>query len=561
MRKKLLCLAFAFILFLCQIVIWTAFFKPSAEESIEILNEGWEVIYNDTVYENIKLSALRRLIGHGTHRGDTLLLAKDLDALEGMDSPTIFFETRFSAWSLRFGGQEISTRYYDYFDKNRYIGCENHYITMPSSTGKVRLEIELKVNEDGAYSYYEAPVLGDYRNVIKYLVYRDFFVFMASVFLIIFGLMFFAITLGFRSTLPEIKMQTFSSLLFVTLGIWFLTQFRLLSLFVNTHGHETELEYISLYLAVPIIYMVIGSMQDYLHYKPFIVFASTSTVVALAPILIHALNLDHMNEYLGIYQFNALVLACFMISMLIRDIKTRKITNSQAIQLAGMIVLTISFVINVFFYYLEVVGVYEQILLSKVAVPVGALCMVFAALINYYIYISDSYARKKENASLAHLAYADGLTGLPNRSKFEQYLTDLDKSDKNYCILSIDLNGLKSVNDRSGHLIGDRYLLEFSKALRKSAPEDSFIARIGGDEFVMILTGNSLNKAEDVATKLSRELELYNAADKRIKRSAALGYAYRHEAAGADYHDVYLLADQRMYANKSAMKIRARHNA
>jgi diguanylate cyclase (GGDEF)-like protein len=250
-----------------------------------------------------------------------------------------------------------------------------------------------------------------------------------------------------------------------------------------------------------------------------------------------------------------------MISMLIRDIKTGKITNSQAIQLAGMIALTISFAINVFFYYLEVAGVYEQILLSKVAVPVGALCMVFAALINYYIYISDSYARKKENASLAHLAYADGLTGLPNRSKFEQYLTDLDKSDKNYCILSIDLNGLKSVNDRSGHLIGDRYLLEFSKALRKSAPEDGFIARIGGDEFVMILTGNSLNKAEDVATKLSRELELYNAADKRIKRSAALGYAYRHEAAGADYHDVYLLADQRMYANKSAMKTRARHNA
>lgn len=556
MRKNVLILSIAFILFLCQAVIWSTFFKPTDSEAVEVLSEGWEVRYNDTVYENIKLSDLRRLIGHGTHKGDTLILSKNLPPLTDMSSPTFLFETRFSAWKLRFGGQEIATRYYDYLDKNRFIGCENHFVTMPASTGEVHLEIELRINENGAYAYYEAPILGDYVYVIKYLVYKNLFVFLASVFLIIFGMMFFMITLGFKSSVPEIKMQTFSSLLFLTLGTWFLTQFKLLDLFINTHGHETELEYISLYLVVPIMYMVIGSMRDYLHYKPFIFFAFTSTLVALLPILFHALNLAHMNEFLGLYQFNALVLAIFMLSRLIDDVKNRRLTNSQIIQLSGMLVLTASFIVNVFFYYLEVAGIYEQILLSRLVVPLGAICMVFANLINYYIYISDSYARRKENDSLAHLAYADGLTGLPNRSKFEQYLTELGKTNNNYCVVSIDLNGLKSVNDRSGHLMGDRYLTEFSAALTKSAPEGSFIARIGGDEFVMVLTGENLNMADTVSDKLTMELVLLNAADKRIKRSAAFGYAFRHEAAGDDFYQVYLLADERMYQNKAAMKHR-----
>ena len=91
--------------------------------------------------------------------------------------------------------------------------------------------------------------------------------------------------------------------------------------------------------------------------------------------------------------------------------------------------------------------------------------MAFASLINYYIYISETYAKKKENESLAHLAYADGLTNIPNRSRYEKYLSDLNESGEDYCIISIDLNGLKTVNDNQGHLMGDKYLKEFSNAL------------------------------------------------------------------------------------------------
>jgi diguanylate cyclase (GGDEF)-like protein len=554
MRKKVFFLTFAFIVFIFQIVTWQFFFRPADSKKITVMNEGWDVTYNDTQFKDVKLSALRRLIGNGTHKGDVIILSRNIDPLYELTSPTLMFESRFSAWKLRFGGTEISNHYYDRIDKNRYIGRETNYVNVPRSTGTVLLEIELCVSEDGAYSFYEAPVIGNYRNVILYTVYKYLFIFLASTFLITFGMMFLAITIGFRSTLPEIRMQTFSSLLFIDLGIWFLTQFNLLSIFVNTHGHETELEYISLYLVVPLMYLVMGSMRDYLKDKIYITFASISTLVALAPVLLHIFNIGHINNYLILYQLNALVFIIFMITLLIRDHGKSNITSSQKIQIAGQGILGASFVFNVFFYYLEVAGIYEQIMISKVIVPLGALTMVFATLINYYIYISESYARKKENASLAYLAYADGLTGLANRSKYEKYLKELDQEDNDYCIVSIDLNDLKKVNDKSGHLMGDKYLSEFADTLKKCAGKNDMIARIGGDEFVLILTGTRIKLGDSIMQEVATELEKLNAADRSYHRSAAYGYAFRLELTGSKFNQIYLLADERMYKMKTQMK-------
>ena len=554
MRKKVFFLTLAFILFLMQIITWQYFFRPEDSKKITVMNEGWDVTYNDTQFKDVKLSELRRLIGNGTYKGDTLILSKKVEPLSAFSSPTLMFEARFSAWKLRFGGVELYNHYYDRVDKKHFIGCETNYVNIPASSGTVLLEIELYVAEDGAYGFYEPPVIGNYINVILYTVYKYLFIFLASTFLITFGMMFFAITIGFRSTLPEIRMQTFSSLLFIDLGIWFLTQFNLLSIFVNTHGHETELEYISLYLVVPLMYLVIGSMKDYLKNKVFIAFASISTIVALGPILLHTFNIGHINNYLMLYQINGLVLVVFRAVMLLMDRKKNHLTSSQIIQLTGQGILGASFVFNVFFYYMEVAGIYEQIMISKVIVPLGALTMVFATLINYYIYISESYARKKENASLAYLAYADGLTGLANRSKYEKYMKELNKDENDYCIVSIDLNDLKKVNDKGGHLAGDKYLSEFARILKNCVNDNGFIARIGGDEFVLVLTGNKMKLADSIMQEVNGELEKMNAADKSYRRSAAYGYAFRLELSGSTFNQIYLLADERMYKMKAQMK-------
>ena len=553
MLKRVIYLAITVSSFLCLMLLGHFFLRPSSIKRVQVLNEGWNVSYNDTNFTDVKLSSLRGLIGNATKRGDKIVLSRTIEDLSSYTSPTIVFETRFSAWQVSCNHQLVSDHYYNLYEDGKFIGCENNFITLPAYSYPVLLEIEFLVAEDGAYNYYEAPALGSYTDILHYVVYAHLFIFLMSAFLIIFGLLFFAISVGFRSALPEVDMQIFSSLLFITLGIWFLAQFKLIDLFLDTRSHQTEIEYISLYMVVPLMYMVMGCMQDYLKNKLFLIFSISGTVIANLPIVLHYAGIAHINRFLMLYQLNALVLILFMLIMLIKDLKLHKITPSQIIQITGQFALAVSFIFNVFFYYLEVAGIYEQILLSKKVVPMGTICMVFATMINYQIYISESFARQKEYASLSRLAYADGLTDIPNRSLMEKYLKGLDESGIDYCIISLDLNGLKTINDKKGHLMGDKYLIEFSKILEECFKEKGFISRIGGDEFVVVLSDVYLYSAERLLAELGAKIEAVNAKDYSFIRSVASGFAFKHETDKQDYNQVYLLADERMYMNKEMM--------
>ena len=554
MRRNGFYLFVAFILFHLLTLLGRLALKPAGLERVEELDDGWYVSYNETEYKDVKLSQLRKLIGRGAKRGDRIIMVReDVDLSTFMD-PTLLLETRFSAVTVSFGGKEIEHKYiYDY-KYGRYVGCEDNFIALPEDITKGELKIDLLVTENGAYNYYEAPVVGSYSDLFMYEVYNNLLVFMISAFLVIFGFVFFVIALGFKSNLPEIKMLMYSSLLFIALGVWFLTQFNLLYLFFDIDVKQTVVEYISLYSLVPIMYMVMGSMQDYLKKKIFLFFSITGTVVAIVPVILHFLDVIHINQTLVIYQLDALVLFIFMSAMLCKDWKNKRITPSQRIQLTGQIMLTLSFVVNVIFYYLEVNGISKQILFSKEIVSVGALCMVFATLVNYSIYIAASYARKKEYRSLAHYAYADGLTNIPNRARLEKHFSDLAKKDADYCLISIDLNGLKAVNDSQGHLMGDKYLKEFAGALDEVMEGKGFVARIGGDEFVAVLEDESIGLADSVIKEIEAALEKLNQEDPEIHRSAACGYAYKHEAESDNWNDVYLFADERMYVEKAKMK-------
>ncbi|WP_026660228.1 GGDEF domain-containing protein [Butyrivibrio sp. AC2005] len=554
MRRRILFLSAAFISFIVLLIMIHLVIKPKAISKINILNEGWDVLYNETEYKDVKLSALRGLIGNGTKKGDRIILVHKNIELSDYSSPIMMFETRFSAFKVSCNDKIIASKDFDTFEKGRFIGCDNHYINLPNVEENAFVKIEILVSEDGAYSYYEPVVIGEYTDVILYLSYNDFYIFMISAFLIIFGIMFLAIAIGFRSSISEMNMQMYSAILFIMLGIWFLSQFKLLDLFVNTYGHQTEIEYISLYLIVPIMYMVMGSMQNYLKNKVFLCFSITGSIIAVLPIAIHYLGGIHMNQMLMVYQLDAFILFLFMVIMLVKDSKNKRISPSATNQLVGQAAISVSFIFNVIFYYSEVMGISEQIMLSKVAVPIGTMCMVFATLVNYHIYISESYARKKENESLAHLAYADGLTGISNRSMYEKYLKDMTLQDKDYCIISIDLNGLKTINDGQGHLMGDKYLGEFSSILDECFSEKGFVARIGGDEFVAVLTDENITLADEIIRRINFELEKLNLKDPVYERSAAFGYAFRHEADDTDFNNIYLLADERMYKNKTDMK-------
>lgn len=105
--------------------------------------------------------------------------------------------------------------------------------------------------------------------------------------------------------------------------------------------------------------------------------------------------------------------------------------------------------------------------------------------------LRDISERKKAEEELRLAAVTDHLTGLSNRASLADRLATMERADARLALLLIDLDGFKEVNDRLGHLIGDEVLKEVGLRLRALLPPTHFVARMGGDEFVVLVEDNA----------------------------------------------------------------------
>src|SRR5688572_20317011 len=107
--------------------------------------------------------------------------------------------------------------------------------------------------------------------------------------------------------------------------------------------------------------------------------------------------------------------------------------------------------------------------------------------------VRDISERKEAAARIAHLAYHDALTGLPNRAVFAERLGETIReaaaANEPVAVLCIDLDGFKAVNDLHGHTAGDELLVEVAQRLLSVVGQDHLAARIGGDEFAIVQRG------------------------------------------------------------------------
>ena len=261
----------------------------------------------------------------------------------------------------------------------------------------------------------------------------------------------------------------------------------------------------------------------------------------------------HMKRTLILFDINALIIYGLIVYCFIRTIIKKKALFIEDMQMVGMFVLSTSGFIHLIGYTLTTTRILPAQTATFPIIGLGAIIFAMSQLAYYLLYITKSFARKKERESLVHLAYADGLTDLPNRASADRTMKELDKSKNDYCILSIDLNGLKPVNDKLGHPEGDKYILDFSKILTGTFEEHGMCARIGGDEFLVIIKDAGSLDIDDLIGRMNSALDVMNAIYPIYTRSVAAGYAYSHECPEKSSHEVYLLADRRMYENKKIM--------
>jgi diguanylate cyclase (GGDEF)-like protein len=168
--------------------------------------------------------------------------------------------------------------------------------------------------------------------------------------------------------------------------------------------------------------------------------------------------------------------------------------------------------------------------------------------------LASAFNRMTER--LEKLALHDQLTGLPNRRYLGARLMDMEQAGTAMAVMVLDADNFKEINDRHGHAVGDVVLKTLSDRLQTAVGEDGFCARVGGDEFVVVIAGMEANSlplrllavAERVRATILAPVEYEG---KVLTMTSSIGAAVR-DANVADLFELFHNADRALYAAKAA---------
>ena len=181
---------------------------------------------------------------------------------------------------------------------------------------------------------------------------------------------------------------------------------------------------------------------------------------------------------------------------------------------------------------------------------------------NYVSVFSDITKRKKQQKMLEFLASHDSLTNLFNRNeilnRIENAISVSKQENKTFALIFIDLDNFKIINDSMGHTIGDKLLVEVSKKIKSLTKDSDSVARIGGDEFVILLESSENKDYEKTFTDkvhdiFSNSIIIDN---KELYTTASIGIVYYNPQDSDDTEALTLLqkADLAMYSAKDSGK-------
>ncbi len=174
--------------------------------------------------------------------------------------------------------------------------------------------------------------------------------------------------------------------------------------------------------------------------------------------------------------------------------------------------------------------------------------------------LADTYGKIREYSTYINaLAYRDSLTGIKNSTAYteaiEKINSDINLGKPEFGVIVADINNLKKTNDTYGHDIGNELIVHTSKILTEVF-KTSYVYRIGGDEFVVILKGKDLEKHRALIEKMDEAFshEYITVNDENVPVSVARGVSVFDSTIDKVYTDVFAKADYAMYMNKDAMK-------
>ena len=195
----------------------------------------------------------------------------------------------------------------------------------------------------------------------------------------------------------------------------------------------------------------------------------------------------------------------------------------------------------------------------------GILLIAYINLSKKMIYESHN-SEDRLRRSLQTLAITDPLTGIPNRRSFfeqaQQEFSRFERIKKTFCLVMLDLDLFKNVNDQFGHLAGDEALKEFTACILSSKRFYDLLGRIGGEEFCLILPETNLDVGRNIVSRIRDHVHelVINSPKGEIRLTFSAGITCAHEN-DESLDDLLRRADDALYAGKNKGRDRIEVNS
>lgn len=517
------------------------------------LDDQWEITINDKAYHNISFDDFRF---ETVKIGDIIVMERQLPKDWEMKEAVLRFYIRQSAVKMYINEDLIYEYGQDRLAQNKTLGSGFQFIDFPNDYKGKTLKIELNLTENRVFSRFDSIRIYEWGNVYRVLLTENRIPMFFGSFFVIFGIAIMIITM-FALVFSKKYIRVFCLSLFsVCMGLWTLCYYNVILIYAIPVYSVSLMEYLTLYLSpVPLIIYMYEDVKK-LKYKALeILYWILFFIQLLCDIVIftlHTMDIVHCAAALSYMQILIVCHLIYFIIVMIMNLKSSKLISK--LYLIGMLTIAGCIGYDMFCYYMRR---YQGRSISslKGMSAIGMMIFIFILIISFYINLTRKMMQETERISLIKSAYTDELTQLNNRRYCSEHMKKINEDRTgDYAIICFDLNNLKVINDTYGHSKGDILIKSAADIIRKTFEKQGVVGRMGGDEFIAILSISNKEQLELLLKQFHDNIFQKNQEVNDLNISIAYGYAFSGEIEEKDIEKIYQIADDRMYENKKEYK-------
>ncbi len=439
------------------------------------------------------------------------------------------------------------------------LGTRWNYITLSPEDAGRQLELRITTVYKSARTGLSNVYLGSPGSVILDTLQSKTVALITCILLLFVGLLLMFADIPINMQAKKNHELLYLGLFAVSIAIWCLTETNLLQLF---WGDSRLISFISCssLMLIPIP-MVLYLDSAFGFRKNFVIpLISILSITGFAVCMVlHLLDIADIHETLNITHVVLGISALILLYTITKNslIKGKNTAKNiyRILRGIGLSCISIATGIDIVRFYLGSTG--DSAMFVRIGLLIFIICYGTSSLEKTI----NAVKLGIQTEFVSQLAYRDGLTGIGNRTAFQEHLVNLEKQKEelpSIGIIMFDVNDLKFVNDHMGHQAGDSLLIHSATLIRDAFQDlNCDCYRIGGDEFSILLSGEDVKQRCDLGLKQFRQLiaECNRTAELPFRISIAYGYAlYDATSPEKKLMDTYQQADLNMYENKKWLK-------